>query len=188
MCWRNFLKPLTRFFTGPHRSSLALVGILMWSMLSFPEEKTKVNERELQLLARLMYGENRQDMTQEEAAAIADTVVNRTQYEGFPDTVEGVLLQPRQFQPLSPRSAKASQVNASTVAEFGPGDPRWEEFATMAQYGLQDPALNNRQRAPFTHYFSGEVAPPWAKNLSNLTRIGRHTFGVEKRKKKAPKK
>lgn len=144
--------------------------------------------KELLLLARLLYGENRQDMTPEEAAGIADTVINRTQLEGWPSTVEEVLLQPRQFQPLSPKPGMASRANAGTVAEFGPGDPRWEEFATMAQYGLQDPSLNQRQRAPFTHYFSGETPPAWARNLSNLTRIGRHTFGVEKRRKKAPKK
>jgi spore germination cell wall hydrolase CwlJ-like protein len=141
---------------------------------------------DLAMLARLLYGENRQDMTPEEAAAIVDTIRNRTELQGWPATIQEVLTQPHQFQPLSPKGSAASQANADVSAAFAEGDPRWNEYMTFAQYGLQD--IGPRQRGAYTHYWSGDQEPKWAAKLQGKTRIGRHTFAVEPGRKKKAKR
>lgn len=141
------------------------------------------NDPTMEMLARLLYGENRQDLTPDEAAAIVDVVQNRAADPRWPASVQEVLTQPNQFQPFSPRGAAASQTNANITGAFGEGDPRWNEYMTFAQYGMQN---LGRKRTPFTHYWSGEQTPAWAAKLKNVTKIGRHTFGVDpapKRKK-----
>ena len=140
--------------------------------------------RTKQLLAQLLRGENRVNMTPEEALAIADTPFNRTALHGYPDTPEEALLQPNQYHPLSPPAASSSEVraNAASTAAFGPSDPAWAQYAAYAEQAL-DLA---RKRTPYTHYFAGEP-PPWAANLEGLTRIGSHYFGREKRRPKRKK-
>jgi spore germination cell wall hydrolase CwlJ-like protein len=143
------------------------------------------NDPELEMLARLLYGENRQDMTPDEAAGIASVVRNRAALQGWPATPKEVMLQPHQFQPLSPRGTPASQANADISASFGEGDPRWQEYMTLAQYGMQ-PAT---PASPYTHYWSGDKRPGWAAKLEGVTKIGRHYFGRERgRKPKAKPK
>lgn len=139
-----------------------------------------MDDKDLVNFARLLRGENRASMTPDEAAAIGDTVLNRRELEGFPDTIEGVLTQRHQFHPFSPKQEPRALANAASTQAFGPEDPRWVEFMTYAQHVLNP----DRPRSPYTHYFSGEEIPPWAKSLGKLTKIGAHRFGVEKRKKK----
>jgi len=137
------------------------------------------NPKDLELLAKLLYGENRANPTPDEAAAIVDSVRNRTKLQGYPATLEEVLNQPHQYTPFSPREDPGSLQNAASTQAFGPGHPRWNEYITLAQWGL------NPDRPPtgYTHYFSQKANPPWAKKMK-LTQIGSHKFGVEKRKPK----
>jgi spore germination cell wall hydrolase CwlJ-like protein len=136
------------------------------------------------LLAKLMRGENRANMTEEEALAMADTAFNRTGLAGYPATIDEVLLQPGQYHPLAPPSdsTTAGLANAASTAKFGPTDPVWAQYAAYAEKAL-DPT---RLKSPYTHYFTGEP-PTWAKSLEGLTKIGSHYFGREKRRKKTPK-
>lgn len=129
-------------------------------------------------LARLLRGENRQNLTEEEALAIGDSVLNRTDYAGYPDTVEDILAQQRggkyQFVPFDPTNP-----NFSVINEFGPGHPEWETY--MAYVGrILDP---KRPRGPYTNYFAGKP-PKWAVGLEGLTKIGSHTFGVDTKRRK----
>lgn len=139
------------------------------------------NNQELEMLARLLYGENRANMSPDEAAAIVRTVYERTGLEGFPSTPMEVMLQPRQYHPFTPQEGNTrQQTNAAKVEAFGPDHPRWMDYITLAQYGYQE-ALKPKAEAP-THYFTGP-APDWAKGM-RLTQIGEHTFGRESRKRK----
>jgi len=142
-------------------------------------------DRVKMLLAQLLRGENRANMLPEEAMAIADTALNRTGYQGFPDDLEGVLLQPDQYTPLSvrPDASPAVKANAASTSTFGPSDPLWSQYFKYAEQAL-DPA---RVRSEFTHYFSGPP-PNWASTMEGLTQIGSHYFGKEKRRKKGGKK
>jgi spore germination cell wall hydrolase CwlJ-like protein len=127
-------------------------------------------------IARLLRGENRANITPEEAAAMADTVYNRTQLHGFPDDPEQVLTQPNQYKPFDPQDP-----NYKVIMSFGPEDPAWQEYIRYAE-----DADTRTQRSPYTHYFTGEP-PSWAKALEGLTQIGSHWFGREKRRPKVRK-
>jgi spore germination cell wall hydrolase CwlJ-like protein len=150
------------------------------------EERSKMpNSRLKVLLAQLLRGENRANITPEEALAIADTPFNRAELAGFPDDPEQVLLQPGQYTPLAPPAGAegALRENAESTAAFGPGDPLWAEYEAYVAQATHP----ERIRTPYTHYFSGKP-PKWAGSLEGLTQIGSHTFGREKRKKKREKK
>ncbi len=131
-------------------------------------------------IARLLYGENRANLTEPEALAMGDTILNRPMYQGYPDTPEETIAQHRgetyQYSPMDP-----SNPNYPVIQAFGPEDQRWQTYINYANKVL-DPA---RQRSAYTHYFSGEP-PTWAGQLENLTQIGSHWFGREKRRLKHP--
>lgn len=138
------------------------------------------NPKDLEAYAKLLHGENQRNLTQAEAEAIVDSVRNRQGLQGFPSDLEGVLNQPHQFTPFSPREDPASQANAARTKAFGPDNPRWMEYITWAQGALNP----ERKPNPYTHYFSATApVPPWARKM-RLTRIGSHRFGTEKRKPK----
>ncbi|MUT67383.1 spore cortex-lytic enzyme [Paenibacillus sp. NEAU-GSW1] len=63
-----------------------VAGVKTWSKL----KKTSANERELNLLARIVYGEARGE-SYKGKVAVAAVVMNRVQASGFPDTIEGVI-------------------------------------------------------------------------------------------------
>lgn len=129
-------------------------------------------EREAKL-ARLLYGENRQDLTPEEAAAIVNTVRNRALQRRLPP--EEVVEQNRggryQYSPFNPTNP-----NYPEIQNFGPEHPEWGRYLDYVRGGL-------KQQLPFTHYYSAsmEVPPSWSKNLKGLTRIGSHWFGTEEK-------
>ena len=135
-------------------------------------------DRELLIgkLARLLYAEQESPESEEELIRMADTVLNRPEYAGYPDTPEEVMSQPGQYSPFNPKN-KRNKV----MLGFGPQHPRWAEYVGYAEKAL-DPA---RMRSKYTHYFAGDP-PPWAGHMVGLTRIGDHWFGTEPRRKKLP--
>ena len=160
--------------------------VLMFWMLSLQEVPMSsappgMTDSKAVILARLLHGENRANMTPEEAIAMGDTALNRTELHGYPDQVEDVLLQNRngryQYAPMNPTNP-----NYPVISQFGPGHPEWDQYYEYAKQIL-DPA---RKRSSYTHYFSGK-APVWAKSLEGLTQIGSHWFGTEKRRRKRKK-
>lgn len=126
-------------------------------------------------LSRLYYGENRKSLSNDEAMAIADTVMNRTKLRGYPSDPIKVLYQPAQYTPLAPPPSDdpALAANSKATAAFGPNDPLWSVYNALAQKAV-DP---NRSRSPFTHYFSG-ATPKWAKKLG-VVKIGDHYFATD---------
>lgn len=142
------------------------------------------NDRELEALARLLYTENRQNMTPEEAAGMVRTVYERQKLEGYPSGVEEILTQPNQYHGFTPPAGnEAAAANAAAGAEFGPNHPDYNKFMTMAQYGYQQREAPMAE--PPTHYFTGRK-PGWASGM-RLTDMGQHSFGREPgRKAKRP--
>jgi len=133
-----------------------------------------------ELIARLLRGENT-EISEQEALAMGDTLLNRTGLHGYPDTLEEVLTQNRggryQYSPMNPASRAYQQ-----IMEFGPSDPAWQNYISYAEKILDA----QRPRSSFTHYFSGDP-PSWAGQLEGLTQIGSHWFGRERRKSKVKK-
>lgn len=178
----DLVRLLMKSFMG---GFLALTHLLNPATLSTSkpkkwEGKMSQGDPELEQLARLLYGENREELSPDEAAQIVRTVYERKKLQGYPGDVLGVLAQPRQYSPFSPGPGRAAAANAAKVAAFGPDHPEWEKYITLAQYGYQQ-AQQPQAEAP-THYFSGPK-PGWARNLK-LTTIGKHSFGRENRKAK----
>ena len=66
----------------------------------------------VELIARLLRGENRANMTPEEALAMGDTLINRTSLRGYPDTIEEVAQQNRngryQYSPIQTQKTVSS--------------------------------------------------------------------------------
>jgi hypothetical protein len=140
------------------------------------------DSKELELLARLLYTENQQNLTPEEAAGIVRSVYERQKLAGYPESVEEILNQPRQYSGFSPAGGPRHAANYEKGLAFSPEHPRWNDYMTLAQHGWQE--AQKPGEGP-TFYFSGPT-PKWAKGLK-LTTVGAHTFGREKRRKKAPK-
>jgi len=134
------------------------------------------NPRELEALARLLYTENRQTPSPDEAAAMVRTVYERQGLHGYPDTAEEILNQPNQYHGFSPPAGNAAAAaNAAAGQEFGPDHPDYLKFMTLAQHGWQE--RGTPMAEPPTHYFTGKP-PGWASGML-LTDIGKHSFGRE---------
>lgn len=73
-------------------SADGIAGPATWDML----KKVSVNRNELDLLARIIYGEARGEPYKGQVA-VGAVVMNRLADSGFPNTVKGVIEQPRAF-------------------------------------------------------------------------------------------
>jgi spore germination cell wall hydrolase CwlJ-like protein len=132
------------------------------------------NQRLLETMARLLYGENRKNLGPDEAKAIIDTTLNRTELRGYPADPLAVIHQPGQYTPFDPSNA-----NYPVIQKFGPDDPDWVKYMSFVQYALQNP------RTPYTHYHSHAQTPAWARGIAGgETQIGAHKFLTEPRRKK----
>lgn len=145
-----------------------MIVLLFW-LLHMPAG----NEALVDTLAKLLHGENRQNISPEEAAAIVDTVFNRTQLQGYPSDPLEVIHQPKQYSPFNP-----DDPNFPVIQSFGPESPDWERYRQLAEFAVSP----GRERSAFTHYFSGPP-PSWAAGM-DTQRIGAHTFGREDRRPK----
>lgn len=121
------------------------------------------------MIARLLWGENAQNLTEDEALGIGDAVLNRTQLPQYPKTIYSVLNQPNQFSPYNRKDP-----NYKRIRSFDETHPKWQEYASLA-VKILDPA---RQRSAVTHYFS-QSPPAWASSMIGLEKRGSHWFGQE---------
>ena len=122
-----------------------------------------------ELIARLLWGENANNLSEEEALHIGDSVLNRVASPHYPDTVADVVLQPRQYSPFNPEDP-----NYRRIQEFGPKHPKWQQYMGYA-LNILNPM---RPRTSVTHYFA-QKPPMWADSMQGLRQIGAHWFGTE---------
>jgi len=132
-------------------------------------EVTLVEPVDAELLARLLWGENANTLTEEEAMGIGDSVLNRRDSPHYPKTIKDVILQPKQYTPFNPNNP-----NYDRVKRFDPSHPKWQLYMSLAAKIL-DPA---RKRSATTHYFS-QSPPRWASSMIGLSKKGAHWFGQE---------
>jgi spore germination cell wall hydrolase CwlJ-like protein len=130
---------------------------------------TPVEPAEAELLARLLWGENANTLTEDEAMGIGDSVLNRRDSPHYPKTIRDVILQPNQYTPFNPNNP-----NYERIQRFDPSHPKWQQYMSLATKIL-DPA---RKRSATTHYFS-QSPPQWASSMIGLAKKGAHWFGQE---------
>lgn len=128
-----------------------------------------VTQEEKELLARLVEAEAGIEPF-EGKVAVAEVVLNRLLHPSYPDTIEGVIYQPGQFEPVLTGfidQVKATEDAFRAVEEALLGSA----FAMGALHFANLDVV--RQRNPQSWFLSDDFVP--------LVKIGRHTFGHERR-------
>ena len=113
-------------------------------------------------LSRAVYFEARGDQHLEGQLAVAQVVLNRTQSGLFPDTVCGVIRQPRQF----------SFVRGSHIPSVDRSSTAWRRSVAIADIAISKSYKSMAKAALFFHALS--VAPRWERR--KIGRIGAHIF------------
>ena len=97
---------------------------------------------------------------------VAEVIMNRVESEHYPDTVCGVVWQPRQF---------------SFTHDGKPENPQhevWGDIKTLAEAILSDPEGQLYHNGA-THYHATYVSPYWASELVHIGQVGNHIFYAE---------
>ncbi|HOO11775.1 MAG TPA: cell wall hydrolase [Bacillota bacterium] len=129
----------------------------------------KTGERDLYLLAKIIECEARYE-PYEGKVAVGAVVLNRVMSDRFPNTIEGVIFQPGQFQPV-------------TDGGWNSKEPSEQSYrAAMEALGGAKPVGQNGQSVGNAQFFiyedlAGKGAAKWFKNnLKYVTTIGNHDF------------
>lgn len=128
-----------------------------------------LQEQSVDLLARTMWGEARGE-GEIGMQAVAAVVVNRLNSPNWPNTIEGVVLQPYQF------SVWNGGVAADQARAVDASDPQFAQALRIAAEVVQGRRTDPTFGA--THYYAYELisAPSWAAGLAHTADIGRHRF------------
>jgi N-acetylmuramoyl-L-alanine amidase len=128
-----------------------------------------INDRELYLLAKMIECEARYE-PYEGKVAVGSVILNRVKSSRFPNTVEGVIFQKGQFQPMVDGGWESKEPSALAF-----------KAAKEALKGKK-PVGNNGQTVGNALFFiyeelASESAIKWFKNnLRYITTIGNHDF------------
>jgi spore germination cell wall hydrolase CwlJ-like protein len=129
----------------------------------------KTGERDLYLLAKIIECEARYE-PYEGKVAVGAVVLNRVMSDRFPNTIEGVIFQKGQFQPV-------------TDGGWNSKEPSEQSYrAAMEALGGAKPVGQNGQSVGNAQFFiyeglAGKGAAKWFKNnLKYVTTIGNHDF------------
>ena len=97
--------------------------------------------------------------------AVAQVVMARVADPRWPDTVEAVCLQPKQFSCWNGRDPATVEI---------PDDAAFYACETIAERAL----AGRLSAGDFNHYYNPALcSPPWADQLTGVLRIGDHLFG-----------
>ncbi|MDT8861252.1 cell wall hydrolase [Alkalihalobacillus sp. MEB130] len=117
-----------------------------------------LSENELDLLARIVRAEAQTEPF-EGKVAVADVVLNRVESSEFPDTIEEVIYEPRQFQPVS-----NGQVNK----------PADEESIEAVAAAISD--MRNITEDSLFFYNPDIATNRWLDTRETTVVIGQHVF------------
>lgn len=132
-----------------------IAGRQTWSML----KKVSVNRDELDLLARIIYGEARGE-SYEGQVAVGAVVMNRVASTGFPNAVKAVIEQPRAF----------------TAVDDGQYDRKPNRKAYLAAL---DAVRGYDPTNGALYYFNPDTATSsWIWTRKQTGKIGRHIFAI----------
>jgi spore germination cell wall hydrolase CwlJ-like protein len=124
---------------------------------------------DIDLLARTIFGEARGE-TIEGRIAVANVVMNRVTDPRWPDTVRGVVLQPKQFSTWNENDHNRDLILAVTDE-----NPVFRECLEIAQAAV-DGRLDDMTGGA-NHYFADWIdLPSWARRMASTVTIGAHRF------------
>lgn len=165
--------------------TIILILGVYWGYRMLRKEYTSTNDtakaREIDLLARTVYGEARGE-TSTGQQAVMSTILNRVKKGGwYGATVEDVVLKPYQFSCWNAKTVGTTNktelsnynqmINATVDSDF--------IFAYLHQ--LATTALNeglHDYSGGATHYHAKSIKPYWADRLTKTAEIGNHVFYV----------
>ena len=99
---------------------------------------------------------------------VAQVIKNRVLDPRWPDTYQGVVLQPRQFSAFNPEDANARVFPPDGVSDV------WNDCVAIAK-------MVRSARGTVTeanHYHTIGVSPAWAAGKTPVLEVGRHRFYV----------
>ncbi|MBO8163345.1 MAG: spore cortex-lytic enzyme [Brevibacillus sp.] len=132
-----------------------VVGPKTWKML----KKVSVNKRELDMLARVVHGEARGEPYVGQVA-VAAVVMNRVQSAQFPNTVAGVIFQPRAF----------------TAVDDG---QYWLKPNRTAYKAAEEAVRGWDPTYGALYYFNPQTATSsWIWSRKQTMKVGKHIFAV----------
>lgn len=125
---------------------------------------------EIDILARTIWGEARGQGV-EGMAAVAAVILNRVRDPRWPNTVRGVILQPKQFSMWT-----AGDPNGAQAMKAGPETPMFPEALAVAAAALSG-ALDDPTGGA-NHYATAAAARrvSWDDAMVKLGAIGNHIF------------
>lgn len=149
------LESLKRFQKDYGVASDGVAGAQTWKTL----KSVSVNQGELDLLARIIYAEARGESYKGQVA-VGAVVMNRLASSSFPDTVRGVIEQPRAF----------------TAVDDGQYNLTPNKLAYQA---AQEAVKGYDPTGGALYYFNPETATSeWIWSRKQTGKIGRHIFAV----------
>jgi N-acetylmuramoyl-L-alanine amidase len=137
--------------------------ILLLAALSAHNHQVQTEKAEVTCMAQALYYEARGE-GQNGQEAVAEVILQRVKSGGHPDTICGVVREPRQFSFLT---------DGSTKRELDPD--AWQsakELATRIVRGELVTSLT--RRALFYHQV--DIQPAWAGEMVRTVKIGNHIF------------
>lgn len=135
----------------------------------------KIHERDLDILARTIYGEARGELSYPDGGiksleAIGWVVKNRTKYMQFSPYIHKVCMQPWQFSCWNLEDPNRKILLAASF-----DDAVFRQCFLAATKVLFDQSIDCTNGA--NHYHCINIAPPyWAKGHEPTATIGRHVF------------
>ncbi|MEV5028162.1 cell wall hydrolase [Paenibacillus sp. LPE1-1-1.1] len=149
------LESLKRFQKEYGLASDGVAGTQTWETL----KKVSANQKELDLLARIIYAEARGESYKGQVA-VGAVVMNRLSASGFPDSIREVIEQPRAF----------------TAVADGQYNLTPDKTAYQA---AQDAVKGYDPTNGALYYFNPEIATSdWIWSRKQTVKIGRHIFAV----------
>lgn len=143
--------------------------------LPSPEESAEARRRrEVEVLARTLYGEARGEPVrgQEAVACVIVNRVRRAQRQGgcwWGGTVEEVCLKPQQFSCWN-----EGDPNREKILAVQAGDQTFDACVRIARRAVSGALEDITQGA--THYHTRESTPAWSRGRPVCAVIGRHLF------------
>lgn len=149
------LESLKRFQKDFGISVDGIAGKETWKRL----KSVSVNKVELDLLARIIYAEARGE-SYEGQVGVGAVVMNRLDASGFPDTIKGVIEQPRAFTAVDDGQYKLT-----------PDDTAYQ--------AAQEAVKGHDPTSGALYYFNPDTATSsWIWSRQPTVKIGRHLFAV----------
>lgn len=111
---------------------------------------------------------------------VADTVVNRTKSKQYPDTVEAVILQPKQFswtsrlRRLNTKELVSYNKDLVTSSRLSKRKER-EAYIIAARVAYKAVKAGYKPKHNYIHFYSGSKRPQWSINR-HTTKYGGHYF------------